>query len=493
MKQPKVWIPLALLLVLVWFFRPFFHGIVMSFIVSPLQFVLIVLLVIGAVTAISRLRDTVKVIKVSSDNYRFEASPGARRSLGLYLVLFFLVLFGLFIQNEVRSYLTSRQITFEDRETLPTVDPIRLMPKSVAARYGQDSFQNPQEHLGDSQIVLMNGKLQRVFPRLPEGGLLYFFKKMSGFATVEVDTLDRKVSLEDQEFALSEGVGIFDNLHYRLPLKRYFVNYTNEPIYLKDDSGKWVTVVPYITYKGFPFTVPQWGGVMVVHADGSMQDYTPQEAQALSYLKGNRIHPKELAVYYANSYAYKGGILNKWFLHKNETQVVSLPGDEAVIHTATNDGFKQIIVAEPYGSSYGIYKIFLIDATTGKREVISFSQNSQLTGPVAAADYIKKEFPTFDWTAFSLAEPRPLVTNNKLYWLLSIIPNDSAGIANTVLLDTTTNNVTTVKTEAELKAFLAGKELPSTDQPAPVDTQQAIKQKIEAIENQLKELKALVQ
>lgn len=492
MKLPKALVPLAILLLLAWLFRPIFHGLVMSFIISPLQFVLIILLFGGAVAIASRLRTSVKVIKISNDNYRFDASPAAKRSLGLYLFLFMLVLFGLFIQNEVRLFLTARHITFEERTELPAVSPVRLMPKSVAARYGQDSFQNPQEHLADSQIVLMDGKLQRVFPRVPDGGLLYFIKKMSGFVTVEVDTLARKVSLENQEFAVSEGVGIFDNLNFQLPLKRYFVDYTREPIYLKDDTGQWVTVVPYMTYKGFPFTVPQWGGVMIVRADGSMRDYTPQEAQALPYLNGNRLHPKELAVYYAQSYAYRGGVLNKWFLHKNETQIVSLPGDEAVIHTATKEGFKQIIVAEPYGASYGIYKIFLIDATTGKREIISFGQDSQLTGPIAAADYIKKEFPTFDWTAFTLAEPRPLVTNGKLYWLMSIIPNDSAGIANTVLLDTTTNDVTTVKTEAELQAFLEGKEITPETPPAS-DANQAIKDKIQTIENQLSELKELLQ
>lgn len=494
--NPRLIIPLAIILALAWLIRPIFHGFLMPFIVSPLQAVLVLLLIGGAWKLFGQLKPA-KFTKIDENNYKFDAPQSTKRSLRIFSVLIVLVMFGLFFQEEFRSIITAKNQTFAERAELPTVTPIRLMPKSVAQRSAQDSFQNPQERLGDSQIVLMDGKLQRVFPRLPDGGLLYFINKLTGFVTVEVDTLERKVLIEDQSFTYAEGIGIFDNLNYRLLLKKYFVNYTNEPIYLKNDQGKWITVVPYMTYKGFPFTVPQWGGVMVVNADGSMEDYTPEQAQALSYLKGNRIHPKELSEYYANSYAYKGGLLNKWFLHKNETQVVSLPGDESIIHTATAEGFKQVIVAEPYGESYGIYKIFMVDATTGKREIISYDQKSQLTGPIAAADYIKKEFPTFDWTTFSLAEPRPLVVNQKLYWLLSIIPNDSAGIANTVLLDASTNTVTTVKTETQLQDFLAGKAVgetvptPTTATPdAP--SSEAIRKKIEQIETQINELKQLV-
>jgi hypothetical protein len=411
-----------------------------------------------------------------------------------YLAILIVVLFGLFLQSEFRYLITAKEVDYAKRDQLPTVQPVRLTPKQVAKRYADDSFQNPQEHLGDSQIVLIDGKLTRVSPRLPDGGILYLLKKMSGFVTVGVDTLERKVDISNQEFKYSEGVGIFDNLYYQLPLKKYLVDYSKEPIYLKDDLGQWVTVVPYITYHGFPFRIPDWGGVMVIKADGTINDYTPYEAQQISYLKGNRIYPKELVQYYSSSYAYRGGLINKWFIHKNETEIVSLPSDESTIHSATTEGFKQIVVAEPYGRSYGVYRIFIFDVTSGKREVIEYDQNSQLTGPVSAADYIKKSFPTYSWDTFLLVEPRPLAINDQLYWLLSIIPNDSAGIAKTVFLNAKTNVVTGVDTKEEIEKFLLGETVVSgtvSDQPA--DKQAEIKAKIEAIEKEINDLKQLVQ
>lgn len=332
--------------------------------------------------------------------------------------------------------------------------------------------------------------MQRVFPRIPDGALLYFIRPLTGFVTVATDTLDRSVSISDQEFRYAEGIGVFDNLYYRLNLKRYFVTYSAEPTYLKDDQGQWVTVVPFMSYKGFLLPVPTWGGVMVVHSDGSIDEYTPEQAAQVSYLAGNRLYPKELAAYYAKSYAYTDGLINNWFIHRDQSEVVQLPNDETVIHAPTTEGFKQIVVAEPYGRSYGIYKIFIFDATTGKREIISYTNDTQLTGPVAAADYAKKEFPTYDWTAFSLSEPRPLLIDNELHWLLSITPNDAAGIAATIVLNAQTNAISKVTTPAELQSLLTHG-VTQTD--TPMDDNAAILDHINAIQHELDSLKTLLQ
>ncbi|MEI6267034.1 MAG: hypothetical protein WCP14_04060 [bacterium] len=484
------------LLLLAWFFRPFFHDFIMSLYISPLQILFFGLLIAGIYFLVKKVG---KLRFVRTGIGAFSIQPVkdiSNKTTALYSVLFVFILFitilGLSFESEIRYYLAARQIDFTNRETIPEMDSIRLTPKPVAARYAQDTFQSPQETLGDSQIVLEKGKLVRVFPRIPDGALLYFINKLSGFVTVDVNTLERKVSISDQQFKYSDGIGITDNIYFQLIKKKYFVTYSSEPIYLKDDSGKWQTIVPYISYKNFPFRVPYWGGVMVVHSDGSIEDMSPEQAAKVSYMKGNRIYPKELTNYYTESYAYKNGLINKWFLHKNETEIVSLEGDETIIHASTKEGFKQIVVAEPYGRSYGIYKIFIIDATTGAREIIEYNQSSQLTGPIAAADYIRKSFPTYNWNNFTLSEPRPMNIRGDLYWLLSVIPNDSAGIATTVLLDAKTNKVTEVKTEEELKLFITGQPVEVKTESTNANTKDSnteINTKIDQIINDLNSLK----
>lgn len=460
----------------------------MIFVASPLRFLFVMALLLG-IWGLGK-KSGVHLEKQGEKNFAIKIAPHRGKIIGLYIVGLFVLFILLLLESEIRYTVTASSIVYEQRTDVPIFEPIRLTPKVVVQRYAEDTFQNPQEYLGDSQIVLIDGKLKRVLPRLPEGLVLYFMQKLNGFVVVDVDTLERKVNIENTQFTYSEGVGIFDNLYFQLPLKKYFVEYASEPIYLKTNEGAWVTVVPYISYKGIIFRIPYWAGVMVIHPDGRIEDFSPEEAAQVSYLKGNRIHPKEIVHYYSHAYAYSGGLLNKWFLHENQTEVVNLPGDESIFHVPTNEGFKQLVVAEPYGQSYGIYKIFLFDATTGKRELIEYPQNSQLTGPVAAADYIKKEFPTYDWTVFSLSEPRPLKVGNDLYWLLSIIPNDAAGIASTVLLNTRTNGVVQVKREQELRAFQQGGTLPPPG--GETQTNAELRGKIEEIERMLQELKNLV-
>lgn len=488
-------IGLIIVLAIIWFFRPFFHTLIMSFVISPLKIVLI-LAILTAIVLFLRNSGKLTFVPNSGNpqNYSIKASKQISGKAVAGLVGLIIILsFALGLEGEIRLLITAKQINYVTKTSLPNFEPIRLTPKPVAKRYADDSFQNPQEYLGDSQIVMMGGKLKRVMPRLPEGGLLYFINKLNGFVTVDVDTLEKKVTIEDQQFKYSEGVGIFDNLYYQLPLKKYFVTYASEPIYLKNDQGKWVTVVPYIGYKGFPFTVPYWAGVMEISSDGTIRDYTPKQAQNISYFQNNRLYPKELVTYYTESYSYKGGLLNYWFLHKNQIETVSLPGSEFVLHASTDEGFKQIVVAEPYGSSYGIYKIFMFDATTGKREIIEYNQDSQLTGPVAAADYIKREFPTYSWDSFSLSEPRPMKVSNELYWLMSIVPNDSAGIAKTVLFNAKTNKVTAFDDAAMLETFIKTGAVVNQDQkPVETNINSEIKAKIDAIQSQLDALKNLV-
>ena len=112
-------------------------------------------------------------------------------------------------------------------------------------------------------------------------------------------------------------------------------------------------------------------------------------------------------------------------------------------------------------------------------------------------DYIKREFPTYSWDAFNLAEPRPLKIGKDLYWLLSIIPNDAAGIAKTVLFDAKTNKVTAFDNSESLTTFIkTGTVVPietKTVQPTTmIDRNVEIKAKLDAVQKELDALKELV-
>lgn len=495
MKRWVFWLWLIVVVALLWFLRPWYHGLVMSVYVHPLVLLAWLILLFG-----SRLIwHSIKNINRQQD---LEASK--RNMLGLGFLVVFVIIISVIgsIEEEIRKTVTINNLAYETRKSLPTLQPVRLMPKEVATRIASDAFQNSQEYLGDSQIVLIDDELMRVFPRLPDGGFLYLTKKLNGFVTVDVSTLERQVKIEDEQFRYSEGIGIFDNLYFRLYKEKYFVDFVPEPIYLKDDTGRWMTVVPYISYDGFLVRTPVWGGFVLVYPDGRIEDHAPETVADFPWLKGNRVFPKELARYYAESFAYRKGLINKWFLHEDQIEIIDPPDAQMPFHVATDEGFKQFIAAKPTGDSFGMFKLFIFDASTGALELIEYPADSLLTGPTVAADYILQQFPLIDWFSFYLAEPRPVTVENRLYWLLSIVPNDAAGVSKTVMLDADTNEVFEFDTAAAVQRFLQGEadiqdlkapdpDLSQTDSRA-AETQQILR-KITELETVLDELRSLVE
>ncbi len=472
---------------LAWFFRPWLHSLVMDFYIRPLTpvflliiglivwrnfssqkagesagwfgglknwgwrlLLLIAVLIIAFGVSLSLLILTLFVAVLFSNSGKGFARKFA--VIGLFLVW---VIYSLFV-SDLEYLITAKNLSFEAKSGFPQVQPVRILPKAVATRYAQDALQNPQEYLGDSQIVLVDGALKRVFPRLPDGTVLYYLNKLTGFITIDVSSLERKAEIKNQEFKYAEGIGIFDNIYFQLQKKRYFVEY-QEPVYLKDPkTGKWVTVVPYISYKFFPIRMPVWGGFMVVRSDGTITDHKPEEAQMLDLTRGNRVHPSSLAVYYTESYAYRLGLLNNWFIHKDQPAMDWTEDSPPPFHIATTEGFKQVVFTRPRSGSYGIFKIFIFDVTTGDRELIEFSPTTLLTGPVAASDYVKRAFPTIDYATFSIIEPRPLMIRGDLYWMFSLANNTGAGVSKTIFVNAHNNDVLDFESEEKINKFISG-------------------------------------
>ncbi|PIS06586.1 hypothetical protein COS66_01405 [Candidatus Berkelbacteria bacterium CG06_land_8_20_14_3_00_43_10] len=491
LKYYKTYLILLALIVLIWIFRPWFHGSLIGIYKHPLTFIIPVFIIVYLILFVIRVK------KVSLK--QSEKSPIVAKSVGRFmsgfvcLSILSMIIFS--TESDISHFINSKEINFTSITTLPEIDKLRLLPKQVATRYGADSLQNPQEYLGDSQIVMVDGKQERVFPRLPDGGILYFIKKLNGFVTVDASKLDKKAEIIDQEFKYSEGVGVFDNIYYQLYKQKYWVDFVDQPIYLKDpQTQKWLTVVPYIKYKHFPIRTPYWGGFMTITSDGMITDYAPEAAQTLPLTIGNRVQPKEIARFYAESYGYRNGLLNYWFIHKDQPEIDEVNYGDQPFHISTQEGYKQFVVTRPVGGSYGIFKIFIFDTTTAKAEIIEYDQSSLLTGPVAALDYAQKEFPEIDYNNFFLDEPRPITSKGRLYWLISIVGSNSAGIAKNVVVDAQTTKVTSFQNKQEIEDFInSGKVIatPTTEPTKP--TTADIETKIKAIQDQLEQLKSSIQ
>jgi len=460
----KLIIFLIILFLFIYFFRPWFHNLIVLFYIKPLFSAFIIFLIITLILFKHKKKST-KIFLI------------------LTIILFLLNPFSSVIEQK---YIVT-ETTYNKIDKLPDTTDIRILPRAVAFRYLEDSLQKSRERVGGINIVNIDENIFWIAPRVPDGLILYFTQKIQGIMTADASKTDRTTKMITQKLNIGEDIGIFDNIYWNLYKKKYFVNLGDIYYIYKED--KILTVAPIIAYKfKFPVMIPYYYGLFTLNEQGKISYYTPKQVEELEEFKNNRAYPEELARLYVNSYKYHLGISNAWFLHKDQIAISDVYGqaNQQPFLMPTTQQLKWIIATEPYGESYGVFKIFLVDALTGKIDMLELNEDQTLTGPVRVISYVRKKFPRIDWSTTKIVEPRPFVIKGKLYWMLSLTPNDFAGIAYTVFINSENNEVIAFENDQGVYNFIKQGIILETE-----TEQESIDEKIEKIEKLLEEIKEL--
>jgi hypothetical protein len=289
-----------------------------------------------------------------------------------------------------------------------------------------------------------------------------------------------------EEMEVGENIGITDNISWRIYKEDMFCDIAD--VYYQDD----LIIVSVIKYK-FKLIgrYPYFGGVYTIDYDGNVTHYSPEEAAEQPW--GNRVYPESLARKQVEVVNTKNGLLNMWVYHEEmlEIQDVYSGGNRQPFMLDTEQGLVWMTAVEPRGKSYGLYKLFFQDAITGDIYTYSMSGDS-LTGPRYSVDYVKKTFPNFDWDSFYISEPRPIIHDKTLYWLVSVVHADSAGVTKQCVVNAKTSDVIAFDDDQQVKAFFEG-EGPAPPTPPDDQTIEQIRQKIDEVETLLDELKSLLE
>lgn len=362
-----------------------------------------------------------------------------------------LIAFGIWWPCLAKSYLyDSLQQSYAKIESLPETTQIRYLPMDVAQRLGANQFQDSRYHLGNIEPIIYEDDFTFIFPKVPTGFWNELLGNAKGFAVIRSN--GKLEHLPDQEMRYGEGMIFSDDISWKLREAKYFADIPEIYYLLDEQKNEVLAVAPYISYTyRFPVMVPKWGGVLVVHGNGLIEDFTPEKAQSLPYVQGQRIFPEELALMYVDSWTYKNGLWNAWFQHNDQIEIPTIlhSSNQMPYLIPTERGPKWFVATEPFGPAQGIFKIFLIDAHTGLLEVLDFGRESNLIGPNRAWEYAKAAFPEYKWgDSMTLLEPRPVMNEGKLYWMLSIVPVEGGMVTRTVLVDTETTDQTSDKIRA---------------------------------------------
>ena len=470
----KVYLAIILifLAIVVDFFRPWFHDFIIAFYINPMLTSFIIFLAVSIVLFLKYKKYTVGAI---------------------FLVLTVLSFLTLSFSPIIEQVYIVNENTYNKIDTLPDTTDVRILPRVVAFRYLEDSLQKSRERIGGINVVDVDGTIFWMAPRVPDGAILYLTQKVNGVMTADATKTDRTTKLVTKTLNIGEEIGIFDNIYWNLYNEKYFINLGD--IYYLYEKNHILTVAPIIAYKfKFPVMIPYYKGVFVLDEQGKISYYTPSQVEKIEEFKDNRAYPGELSRLYVDSYKYNLGVINTWFLHKDQIEISDVYGsaNRQPFLLPTEDGLKWIIATEPYGESYGVFKIFLVDAITGKIDMLELDEDQTLTGPVRVISYVKKKFPRIDWSTTRIVEPRPFVVNNKLYWMLSITPNDFAGITYTVFVNSENNEVIAFDNDEGVYSFVKQGIIKEITEDTEEKTKEELREeKISEIEKLLDEIKSL--
>src|SRR5215210_1815600 len=450
---------LIVVLFFAWLVSPIFHGLAMAFYVNwPFFLVVVVGLVLGAYLWRVGDKDPAKIVVVvaaiAALAYLITASP--LRDL---------------------KYLDS--IEAEEIGEMPDTTGIRFLPYDVAARFGQNTQDDSTLVLGEFE-PLDNGEggIDWVAPREPNGPFNSWTKNQDGVMVIQPDGSAENVN---QEFRRGEGMALYRNVSWKLKRTKFFAQHTNQ--YYVLDGKELLGVVPYISYRfSFPVMVPQWGGVLVVHPDGEIENLSPQEAVKDGRFDGERLYPEQLARMVGDVWKYRNGYWNTWFAHEDEAQIPQIdasggqvaPDEQpAPLGTSTNqmpfliptrEGPQWFSAAEPYGGSFSMYRGIYTDAHSGEVTYFKPDTGSALIGVNKALDYAKATFPNYQWGVNAvILEPRPVVKDKTLYWMATITNADTAGVNQTVMVNASEQGeVTVLETYEDVVAFVEGEDTGET-------------------------------
>jgi hypothetical protein len=416
---------LVVILFFAWLVSPVFHGLIMALYVSwPFLLVVLVGTVFGAYLWRVGDKDPAKVVAV----------------VAIVAALAYLI-----VASPLRDLKYLASIDAEEIEEMPATTGMRFLPYDVAARFGQNTQDDSTLVLGQFE-PLDNGEggIDWVAPREPNGPYNSLVNNQDGVMVIRPDGSAETVN---QEFRRGEGMALYRNVSWKLKREKFFAHHTNQ--YYVLDGEELLGVVPYISYGfSFPVMVPRWGGVLIVHPDGEVEDLSPEEAVRDGRFERERLYPEELARRVGDVWKYRNGYWNTWFAHEDEAQIPQIDAsggqaapDQDTAATSqgtsanempflipTGEGPQWFSAAEPYGRSFSMYRGIYVDAHSGEVTYFKPDAGSALIGVNKALDYAKAAFPNYQWGLNAvILEPRPVVKNETLYWMATITNADKRG------------------------------------------------------------------
>jgi hypothetical protein len=347
-------------------------------------------------------------------------------------------------------------IDVEKVESLPDMSnaSLRLIPMSVARRYALDTLQLPQHTLWGSPLIKYeDGRPVWMFPLVPDGFWNELTQNGKGFFKVPMDTVPPHVEPRISDWVIFPRVRRYYGLYSVDIISQIlrgtgvwgaYIDFSNA--FFSEYGGREYYIIPVVRWVRdiHPLIArPVPDGVVVIDPEGNIEYLSYDEALNDPRTEGAPLVPDWVARFYIERLNMREGMWNYWFIHRNQFEIQDLSGEnKQPFLLRTDDGrIIWLFAVEPWGRAHGIYKLMWMDARSRELKVYEYSLETPLIGPVKSIDYLRSNYPRYDWTSMIPEEPIPMIFNGRLYWRIVVTTAEKRGIVLIALVDADTGKV----------------------------------------------------
>ena len=482
---------LAIVLGALYFTRPLWHGVVYGMFYSPSGLVLMG----GATTtalvlwflppwrldgegSLSSLAERVFEDAGSGEDSPLSGDSASMRKLRIFAVVLGLLFFLSIIVSIPAGALEQRTLadrTMDDAtevEEFPDANPDnpRVVPRQVSDVSTRGSVSYRQHRLGTSDIARQeDGSLAWSYPIQPNGPRNKLFNNQRGVLVANMTSIDDRqtTAYDDDDFTYGQGMYLHRSAEWQLKKTDYLSRYIDDAVEFSHNG------TPYMyfpktghNWKLFPFphTVPKWDGGALVHPDGTIEHFSPAEAQENEILDGQRLYPITLTQSEVGSLGYREGIINQLPVvgsHENEIEVAGLPpgadNEQPFVIDLEGEQMSYVTAMEPFGQdTRGLDEVWFANAETGEYTFFGTDRET-LTGPERAMGIARSADSQTNWGQnFVVTEPVPVTVDGGLWWQIKVSPTDFTDITRNVFVNADTGEAVEIDNNRGVRQFIAG-------------------------------------
>jgi len=477
----------VLLVLVVWYFtRPLWHGIVYSMLFSPPSTVLLGGGLIAALVLWFLPPGRMEPEERSSGFDEFTEFPigelfDAAGSGGRKLRLFGTILGVLFVLSilvsipagalEQRTLASQTMADATEVEEFPQANPEnpRVVPREVADVSTRGSVSYRQHRLGPSDIARQeDGSLAWSYGIQPDGFRNQVVENQRGVLMTDMTRMDdRPVEVYEEDFVSGEGMFLYRSADWKLKSTDYLSKYNDDAVEFSYQGR------PYMYYAKtghewnltpFPHTTPTWNGGALLYPNGTVEHLTPEEAQEHPILEGQRLYPLTLTRDEMESLGYRNGIVNQLPVvgaHEGEIEIAGLPegasNEQPFVIDLEGERMSYVTAMEPFGEdTRGLDEVWFADAETGAYTFFGTDRET-LTGPERAMGIARSADSRTNWGQnFVVAEPVPVTIDGDLWWHIKVAPVDATDVTRNVFVNADDSRAVEIRDDEAVRSFIRG-------------------------------------